>query len=70
MTFSGKICLIIILKVTKKQGFNPSVEDIVLGNHRGSQIDPSRSFKGQYHPYFISFSLFYFYFIACKLYFI
>ena len=28
MKFSGKICLKIILKVTKKQGFTLSLEDI------------------------------------------
>ena len=70
MAFSGKICPIIILKVTKKQGFNPSVENTVLGNHRGGQIDPSRSFKGQYYPYLFLFLCFIFYFVACKLYFI
>ena len=30
MKFSGKMCLMIILKVTKNQGFTPSLENTVL----------------------------------------
>ena len=30
MAFSGKICLVTILKVTNKQGFTPSLENTVL----------------------------------------
>ena len=30
MKFSGKMCLMIILKVTKKQGFTISLENIIL----------------------------------------
>ena len=40
MKFSGKTCLKIILKVTKKQGFTFSLEDTFSENHRGDQIDP------------------------------
>ena len=37
----GKMCLMIILKVTKKQDFTLSLEDTVLEKpHGGSQIDP------------------------------
>ena len=30
MKFSGKVCLMIVLKVTEKQGFIPSLENTVL----------------------------------------
>ena len=43
MKFSGKMCLKIILKVTKNQGFSISLEDTLFENHwggRGGQIDP------------------------------
>ena len=35
MKFSGKMCLVIILKVTKKQGFTPSLENTVLKKPQG-----------------------------------
>ena len=34
MKFSGKMCLKIILKVTKNQGFSLFLEDTLLKNHR------------------------------------
>ena len=43
MKFSGKMCLKIILKVTKKQGFNLSLEDAFFEKPqggRGDQTDP------------------------------
>ena len=45
MKFSGKMCLMIILKVTKKQGFTLSLEDTFFekpqgGGGEGGQIDP------------------------------
>ena len=39
--FSGKMCLKIILKVTKNQGLILSLEDTFSKNHRGDQIDSS-----------------------------
>ena len=48
MKFSGKMCLMIILKVTKKQGFTLPLEDTFFEKpqgkgggqiHRGGQID-------------------------------
>ena len=35
MTFSGKMCLMMILKVTKTRALPPSLENPVLKNHRG-----------------------------------
>ena len=35
MKFSGKMCLVIILKVTKKQGFTTSLENTVLKKPQG-----------------------------------
>ena len=35
MTFSGKMCLMIVLKVTEKQGFTPSLESTVLEKPQG-----------------------------------
>ena len=42
MKFSGKICLKIILKVTKNQGFNLSLEDIFFEKlqGRGGKLTP------------------------------
>ena len=41
MEFSGKMYLMIILKVTKNQGFNVSLEDIFFEKLQGwGQIDP------------------------------
>ena len=39
MKFSGKMCLMIILKVTKNQGFTLSLEDIFFEKPQGGQID-------------------------------
>ena len=40
MKFSGKMCLMIILKITKNQGLTLSLEDIFFGKPQGrSQID-------------------------------
>ena len=45
MTFSGKMCLMIVLKVTKKQGFTPSLENTVLEKPQGRvKLTPSQSF--------------------------
>ena len=42
MKFSGKMSLMVILKVTKKPGLHPfSEKRIFWKNHRGSQIDPT-----------------------------
>ena len=40
MKFSRKICLKIILKVTKKQGFTLFLEDTFPKNHRGIKLTP------------------------------
>ena len=41
MKFSGKMCLMIILKVTKNQGFTLSLEDKFFEKPQGGgQIDP------------------------------
>ena len=39
MKFSGKMCLKIILKVTKNQGFNLSLEDTFFEKPQGGQTD-------------------------------
>ena len=45
MKFSGKMCLKIILKVTKKQGFSLSLEDTLFEKPQGGgQIDPPQPF--------------------------
>ena len=38
MTFSGKMCFKIIIKVTKNQGFTLSLEDTIFENHRGVKL--------------------------------
>ena len=40
MKFSEKMCLMIISKVTKKQGFTLSLEDTLFEKPVGGQIDP------------------------------
>ena len=40
MKLSGKTCLMIILKVTKKQSFIPPLENTVLEKRHGDQIYP------------------------------
>ena len=40
MNFSGKMWLMIILKITQKQGFTLSVESTFLEKPQGGQIDP------------------------------
>ena len=40
MKYSGKIGLMIILKVTKNQGFTLSLEDAFLEKLKGGQADP------------------------------
>ena len=40
MKFSGKMWLMITLKVTKKQGFILSLEDTFLEKPQGVQIEP------------------------------
>ena len=40
MTFSGKMWLMIKLKVTKKQAFILSLKDIYFEKPQGGQIDP------------------------------
>ena len=44
--FSGKMCLMIILKVTKIEGFTPSLEKTILGKPQGGQIDLPPAFLG------------------------
>ena len=48
MKFSGKKSLMIILKVTKKQGFTPppSQENTVLENPLGVKLTPPQPFQG------------------------
>ena len=64
MKFSRKICLKIILKVTKNQGFTIPLEDTFFkkpqgggGGGRGErgQIDPPTSFRVNYSFNFIGF---------------
>ena len=43
MKFSEKMCLTIILKVKKKQGFTPSLVNTVSEKPQGDQIDPPPS---------------------------
>ena len=50
MKFSGKICFEIILRVTKNQGFTPSLEDTFFekpqaGEDGGDQFDPPRHIR-------------------------
>ena len=49
MKFSKKMCLKILLKVKKNQGFNLSLEDIFSENHGGGgwvgQINPRSRFR-------------------------
>ena len=47
MKFSGKMCLMIILKVTKKQGFTLSLEDTFFEKQqeKGDQIEPPSRFR-------------------------
>ena len=40
MKFSGKMCLMIILKVRKNLGFTLSLEDTFFEKPQGGQIDP------------------------------
>ena len=40
MKFSGKMCLKLILKVTKNQGFTLSLEDTFFEKPHGGQTDP------------------------------
>ena len=49
MTFSGKMCLMIILKVTKKQGFTLSLEDTVLKNSQGGSHWPPSLLKVNFY---------------------
>ena len=53
MKFSRKMCLKMILKVTKNQGFTLSVEDTFFEKPQGwCQIDPPSRFrvkKSQFH---------------------
>ena len=46
MKFSGKMCLIIMLKVTKNLGFALSLEYTLLEIHMGGQFDPLSVFLG------------------------
>ena len=39
MKFSGNVCLMIILKFTKNQGFSLSLEHTLFKKPQGSQID-------------------------------
>ena len=40
MKFSGKMCLKLILKVTKNQGFTLSLEETFFEKPQGGQTDP------------------------------
>ena len=45
MKFSGKMCLMIILKVTKNQGFTLSLEDTVFEKPQGVlKLTPTQPF--------------------------
>ena len=50
MKFSGKMCLMIILKVTKNKGFTLSVEDTFFekpqGDEGGVKLTPLRAVLG------------------------
>ena len=53
MKFSGKMCLVIILKVTKKKGFTPSLENTVLKKPQGAgQNYPTPSLARVKSPWF------------------
>ena len=47
MKFSGKMCLMIILKVTKNQDFTLCLEDTIFEKPQGGggQIDPPSRFR-------------------------
>ena len=45
MKFSEKMCLKIILKVTKIQGFTLSLEDTLFNKPQGGQIDLPSGFR-------------------------
>ena len=48
MKFSGKVCLMIVLKVTEKQGFTPSLENTVLEKPQMRvKLTPASLFKVQ-----------------------
>ena len=59
MKFSGKMFLVIILKLTRSQCFTFFVEDAFLKNHRGvgGQIDPSSRFRDKEERSFVWFLL-------------
>ena len=40
MKFSGKMCHIMILKVTRNHGFTHFLEDTIFEKPQGGQIDP------------------------------
>ena len=44
MKFSGNMCLMIILKVTKKQGFNLCLEDTIFEKPQGEGGSPTQPF--------------------------
>ena len=46
MKFSGKMWLMIVLKVTKNQGFTLSLENTFLEKPQGCQIDPTSALLG------------------------
>ena len=46
MKYSGKMRLVIILKVTEKQNFTPSLEETFLEKPQGGQIEPLPAFLG------------------------
>ena len=60
MEFSGKMCLNMILKVTKNQGFLLSLEDTLFGKPQGVNLPPSPSILGlktsEYDNIFLPFS--------------
>ena len=48
MQFSGKMCLMIILRVTKNHGFTLCLEDTIFEKAHGGQIDPPSRFRVSY----------------------
>ena len=53
MKFSGKLCLMIIIKVTKDQCFTLSVDDNFLKNHRGINLTLPSRFRVNFMIYWI-----------------
>ena len=50
MKCSGKLSLMIILKVTKNRGFTLSSQDTFYEKRQGGQIDPPSCFRAKSNP--------------------